>query len=536
MSCYSWLPPATDSSIDGRDNEMRIAVTERFFDDFLGLAPGLARKCRELIRQLQRTEAASITTQAIPGWRLHKLRNSPFRSLSVDMNYRMLVKLEGDVLFIHRVVKHDLADSEHVNRNDAATPLFTIGDSKLQWEELADALQALGLPEDHFKPLRSVHTEDDFVDVLQTLPKPWADTALSLFELSSVRISRAKYRLLQDDAELLRVLQGETSTWELYLHPSQQHIVNLPWWHRAAITGSAGTGKTVCAWYRTQAVAALGKKVGFVAPNKNVLALSKSRLATLLENCATPVYYLVPSSAHELAELAKTVDHIIVDEAQEISPQWFRTLTPITETKPLGITIFYDINQLRGSIPPNDRRLYKERCDRWNSTLTGALKCIQLTLSVNYRNSREIALHYLGLLETALLEPLHCEVPIFEAGAVVQVEVKNHSDLESVVCDIVRKMLKEFGEEEIAIICVVARESETILDALRKVGIPCYSAIGKGSGVFVSTPEIARGHEKKAIIVVGPKDSLSGKNYGNAIRSYIALSRARDRLVVIATS
>ncbi len=282
-------------------------------------------------------------------------------------------------------------------------------------------------------------------------------------------------------------------------------------------------------------MATLGKKVGFVAPNENVLAVSKSRLAALLENCATSVYYLVPTSAYELAELAKTVDHIIVDEAQEISPEWLRRLTPITETKTLGITIFYDINQLRGSIPPSDRRLYMERCDRWNSALMEALKCIQLTLSVNYRNSREIALHYLGLLETALLEPLHCEVPIFEAGEVVQIEVKAHSELASVVCDITRKMRKDFGDEDIGIICVVARESGTILDVLRRVGIPCYSAIGKGSGVLVSTPEIARGHEKKAIIVVGPKDSLSGKNYGNAIRSYIALSRARDRLVVIAT-
>jgi hypothetical protein len=221
-----------------RDNEMRVAVTERFFDDFMGLAPSLARKCRELIRQLARTEAASITTQAIPGWRLHKLRSSPFRSISVDMNYRMLVKLEGDVLFIHRVVKHDLADSEHVNRNDAAAPLCTIEDSKLRWDELADALRALGLSQEYFKPLRSVNTEDEFLDVLQTLPKLWADTALSLFEFSNVRILRAKYRLLLDDAELLQILQGDTSVWELYLHPSQRHIVNLPWSHRAAVTGS----------------------------------------------------------------------------------------------------------------------------------------------------------------------------------------------------------------------------------------------------------------------------------------------------------
>ena len=51
----------------------------------------------------------------------------------------------------------------------------------------------------------------------------------------------------------------------------------------------------------------------------------------------------------------------------------------------------------------------------------------------------------------------------------------------------------------------------------------------------MSTPEIVRGHERNVVVVVGPEDSLSGKNYGNAIRSYIAMSRARDRLVVVAT-
>jgi nucleoside-triphosphatase THEP1 len=54
-----------------------------------------------------------------------------------------------------------------------------------------------------------------------------------------------------------------------YLYsPSQSFIVNMPVDYRIAISGSAGTGKTVCAWYRLQNLAKQGHIIGFVAPNK----------------------------------------------------------------------------------------------------------------------------------------------------------------------------------------------------------------------------------------------------------------------------
>lgn len=83
--------------------------------------------------------------------------------------------------------------------------------------------------------------------------------------------------------------------------------------------------------------------------------------------------------------------------------------------------------------------------------------------------------------------------------------------------------------------CVVAADSPAIIKALQRIRIPTYSDIENTGGVLVSTPEIVRGHERNVVVVVGPEDSLSGKNYGNAIRSYIAMSRARDRLVVVTT-
>jgi len=105
---------------------MKIALTEQFLEDKSNLPGGLERKCRELLSSLRKIEAKSIQEKALPGWRLHKLNSSPFISLSLDMNYRVLCKIEGDTAFVHRVVKHDLADSARVNKNDATPAVYAL--------------------------------------------------------------------------------------------------------------------------------------------------------------------------------------------------------------------------------------------------------------------------------------------------------------------------------------------------------------------------------------------------------------------------
>jgi hypothetical protein len=89
---------------------MLVALTEQFLDDVTGLPAGLEHKCLDLLSSLRKFGAKDLQQKAPPGWRLHKLKSSPFVSLSLDMNYRLLCKIEGDTVFACRAVKHDLAD------------------------------------------------------------------------------------------------------------------------------------------------------------------------------------------------------------------------------------------------------------------------------------------------------------------------------------------------------------------------------------------------------------------------------------------
>ena len=72
---------------------MKVQFTERFLEDYSRLPQSGQTKCRTLLRELAHAEAKTFASQPLPGWRLHKLRSSPFCSLSLDMNFRLLAKV-----------------------------------------------------------------------------------------------------------------------------------------------------------------------------------------------------------------------------------------------------------------------------------------------------------------------------------------------------------------------------------------------------------------------------------------------------------
>ena len=324
----------------------KIALTEIFIEDLTRLQSSLQPKCRDMISSMKAIEPKRLFEQSKPGWRLHKLQSSPFISLSLDMNYRILCKVEGDQIFFHRIVKHNLADSPRINRNDKADTPYDIEDLKIRPSEIFSALMSLGFSEKSLNAFKSIKTEDDLLNALIIADKDIADYALSIYETSGTVIPRTNYILLQNDKDFETVLKKNLKEWEIYLHPSQRYIVTLPSDCRLAVCGSAGTGKTVCAWYRLKHLAEQNQTVGFVAPNKAILNVSQQMLEKLLKDTHMDCYYLVPNTDQDLVQLAKSVKHIIIDEGQELAPSWYKTLGDTLINNSTGVTIFYDLNQL----------------------------------------------------------------------------------------------------------------------------------------------------------------------------------------------
>ena len=404
---------------------MEVSISEDFLVDLSGMSSGLEGKCRTILRTAQRQNARTMRSEALPGWRVHRLKSSPFISVSVDMNYRMLCTIEGERFRAFRIVKHDLADAAHINRNDSLEPPYDMVDDKIQAKDVFDALVALGLSESQVDVFRGVADEDEFVDALDSAETGIQSLALALYEITGLTIPRSKYTVLDYDKDFGAALRGDMEQWQLYLHPSQRYIVELPVQQRIAVQGSAGTGKTVCAWHRLGHLASLGHSVGFVCANKRILDVSREMLNRLVQGTAANCYFLFPNSKDDLVKLANKVEHIVVDEGQEFAPAWFSHLGQALSTGGTGITVFFDLNQIGGNIPTGDSARFEARLNLWHSHLNSMPHIARMSFYINYRNSREIIAFYRDALDGVLPGDLTSNLPLFEAGQVVSEEVKN---------------------------------------------------------------------------------------------------------------
>src|SRR5262249_11255923 len=154
-------------------------------------------------------------------------------------------------------------------------------------------LRAFGIADAEAKCFSTCATEDDLLNAAAAVPQATANLALTLYETSGLVIPRARFRVLQSDEDFTRILQAGGRAWETYLHPSQVFIVELPPSCRAAVVGSAGTGKTVCAWHRCKRLIEDGISVGFACPHQSVLDISKKRLLEMVGGASDRSYFFV---------------------------------------------------------------------------------------------------------------------------------------------------------------------------------------------------------------------------------------------------
>lgn len=226
------------------------------------------------------------------------------------------------------------------------------------------------------------------------------------------------------------------------------------------------------------------------------------------------------------------VDHIIIDEAQELPATWIRELGLRMEDRTTGLTLFFDLNQLGGNIQRGDTSRFKDKLDRWEKMIRDFPRLQRSSLKVNFRNSREIAQYYHDLLAEALPTPVGGGIPAFEAGKVV-IQTVSTSDIVGALSRALRDLLKEAAPDQVgvAIVRKVAR-LEDLGSQLRALGLPATDRL-EAPGVFIGSADTYRGHERRAMIVLAPERSRVVSDFGWAIDAYIALSRAMAQLLVL---
>ena len=234
---------------------------------------------------------------------------------------------------------------------------------------------------------------------------------------------------------------------------------------------------------------------------------------------------LGPRPKHREADAVRTFGHIVVDEAQDLSPMELRML----DRRSLNgsMTIVGDIAQATGAWPH----------ESWESVLEylpDRRPPRRADLTIGYRVPgpiMELAAKMLLLAAPGIAPPQsirHTGEPPLILGVA-------SSELEAEVVERVRYELKTIGSGNIGVI-VPESMAEQIDAALTRAGIDYGRATRQGleKQVTVVPVNLVKGLELDSVLVVEPKRVLNEQIRG-AQSLYVALTRSTKRLTVIHT-
>jgi hypothetical protein len=164
-------------------------------------------------------------------------------------------------------------------------------------------LLAVGVPQDWITDVQTA-TEDAFLSLADHLPAEAAEALLEYIGTGHLSppapVAAAdpfahpdalrRFRVVENQEALALALDAPWEQWAIFLHPSQQNVVDRSYSGPARTSGSAGTGKTIVALHRA---ARLAKQV----PDSRVLlttfspplASALSRKLTVLLGDTSPV-------------------------------------------------------------------------------------------------------------------------------------------------------------------------------------------------------------------------------------------------------
>jgi superfamily I DNA/RNA helicase len=265
-------------------------------------------------------------------------RDRHMKSVRVDQAYRTIVYQRGGALIVLWVDKHDDAYRWARNRVvdinpltsavqvtdlslvevlpplEAATPKAAPAPAPLFKNTSDNDLIKIGVPEILLPAVRKLTSDEELENAKSGIPADAYDALICLAAGFTVQEtieelergkgapvtvdnfaaalktpeSRRTFWLVEDDAELQKMLDEPLKSWRIFLHPTQRKLVERSWNGPVLVRGGAGTGKTVVAMHRARYMADLlltkndsSGKVLFTTFTSNLAADVSANLANL---------------------------------------------------------------------------------------------------------------------------------------------------------------------------------------------------------------------------------------------------------------
>lgn len=299
---------------------LKIAITQEFFTAFASIPRAQQKKVNHFVSKFRNNPLAS----GINYEKINDAANDQYRSVRIDQDYRGIVLKpdSGDVYLLLWVAKHDDAYDwarRHrcaVNNQTGCLQLYEtlheapVEDVSPAASEAGQApallqfrsreLLRLGVPDEWLGPVQALTSLAQLEALKNKLPVEAFEAlcfladGCSLVEVmaeyaqpDSVSVeatdlatalehpqSQRRFHVVKGELELQQMLEAPLDQWRVFLHPSQQYLVERNWNGPVRVLGGAGTGKTVVAMHRARWLVANvlqpGERVLFTTFTRNL--------------------------------------------------------------------------------------------------------------------------------------------------------------------------------------------------------------------------------------------------------------------------
>ncbi|MGW4249166.1 UvrD-helicase domain-containing protein, partial [Nocardia sp. NPDC004722] len=280
----------------------KLAIHQQFLLEYGKLAGPVQQRVCEVFKKFADATFAGVHLEKI-----NTARNPRFRSIRIDNHWRgiVLAPETGDTYLLLKVLRHDDAYAWAARRDvtvnmanggieirddsglDAALPELAAAaectPERLFGHVKDSELRRLGIDDRTLAAARAMTSHAQLDDAHGKLPSTQWDVlfglaaGLSVEQVwseigadavsepidatdldTAVRRSPGRVLLVDGPEELLKVFADPFALWRIYLHPTQQAIVDGRFRGPARVTGGPGTGKTVVALHRARRLAERG--------------------------------------------------------------------------------------------------------------------------------------------------------------------------------------------------------------------------------------------------------------------------------------
>lgn len=267
---------------------MRLFLSDTCYEPLFALP----KKIQTKVVNFQRKFRECTTANGMHLEPIAQFNDASMRTARIDDNYRAVIGLIDDNAYLLFVGTHENAYNWGIrkklvwNDHTQACQLVTvhqISETVVKTEEsesketypyanvLEEQWLKIGVPEELISQVKLIKSLDDLELLEEYLPTDAFENIYNLLDgeniddiIAEIEDGQAKenedqllsnnnkrrFVELTDDDALQRILDNDMDKWQLFLHPSQQKLVDADYKGTMKVSGGAGTGKTVAALHR----------------------------------------------------------------------------------------------------------------------------------------------------------------------------------------------------------------------------------------------------------------------------------------------